>query len=96
MSKKSDYSKKQITTALIQLLQNQLIEDISITKLTKQAKVSRNAFYNNFDSIEAVLKETYRQAHYEAFANKLSRNDYFQSQESKISLIFLILIPHCF
>lgn len=33
MSKKSDYSKKQITMALIQLLQNQPIEDISITKL---------------------------------------------------------------
>lgn len=44
MSGKSDYSKQQITKALIDLLQTQSIDNISITKLTEKAKVSRNAF----------------------------------------------------
>ena len=65
MSGKSDYSKQQITKALIDLLQTQSIDNISITKLTEKAKVSRNAFYNNFNGVEDVLKEVYREAHKE-------------------------------
>lgn len=41
---KSDYSKYQITQALINLLQKTPIENITITSLVTKAKVSRNAF----------------------------------------------------
>lgn len=80
MSGKSDYSKQQITKALIDLLQKQPIDDISITALTEKAKVSRNAFYNNFNGMEDVLKEVYREAHKEAFGTKFNKLDYFKSQ----------------
>ena len=80
MSGKSDYSKQQITKALIDLLQTQSIDNISITKLTEKAKVSRNAFYNNFNGVEDVLKEVYREAHKEAFGTKFNELEYFKSQ----------------
>ena len=64
---KSDYSKYQITQALINLLQKTPIENITITSLVTKAKVSRNAFYNNYQSIEDVLKEVYQQAHQKTF-----------------------------
>ena len=54
---KANYSKQQITEALIDLLQKTSIEDITITSLVTKAHVSRNAFYNNYQSVEDVLKE---------------------------------------
>lgn len=88
MGKKSDYSKQQITNALIDLLQTQSIDNITITQLTDYAKVSRNAFYNNFDGIEDVLKEVYREAHNKAFGEKLSKIDYYKSHEFIYDLIY--------
>lgn len=79
---KSEYSKKQITTALIEMLQTASLEQITITSLVSKAKVSRNAFYNNYHSIEDILKEVYQQAHQNTFQNKYHDIHYFTSDEA--------------
>lgn len=81
MKTKADYSKKQLTKALIDLLQTKPIDEISITSLCEKANVSRNAFYNNFNGLEDVLKETYREAHKNAFKDHLSQLSYFKSND---------------
>ena len=83
---KANYSKQQITEALIDLLQKTSIEDITITSLVTKAHVSRNAFYNNYQSVEDVLKEAYRQAHQKAFQNKYIDISYFTSDEAILDL----------
>ena len=47
--------KQSITQALLQLMQAESFESISITDITKRAGVSRVSFYRNFDSKEDVL-----------------------------------------
>lgn len=69
-----------MTKALIDLLQTKSIDRLTIKELTQKAKVSRNAFYNNFNGIEDVLKDVYRQAHKEAFGDKLGDLNYLKSQ----------------
>jgi len=49
-----------ITTALIQLLQKESLNNLSISKVATRAGVSRMAFYRNFDSLEQVLYEHYQ------------------------------------
>lgn len=84
---KSDYSKYQITQALINLLQKTPIENITITSLVTKAKVSRNAFYNNYQSIEDVLKEVYQQAHQKTFQHKYKDISYFTSDDAILDFI---------
>lgn len=79
---KANYSKTQITLALIDLLQKTSIDQITITSLVTKAKVSRNAFYNNYTSIEDVLKEAYRQAHQKIFQDKYKDMNYYTSDEA--------------
>lgn len=79
--KKAEYTKRQISTALVELLQRQPIETITITNLAERAKVSRSAFYNNYKNMEGVLKEAYRQAHQEAFSLKYHDLDYINSHQ---------------
>lgn len=60
MNKKQEanaFVKECITTALIQMLEEQSFEDISITELVKKAGVGRVSFYRNFDSKEDVLRK---------------------------------------
>lgn len=76
MSSKSEYTKNCITEALIRLLQKYPIDTITISSLTKEANVSRSAFYNNYKSIEEVLISTYEKAHYDAFHKKFEDEYY--------------------
>lgn len=58
MNKKEEanaFVKECITTALLQMLETQSLDDISITDLIKKAGVARNSFYRNFDSKKDVL-----------------------------------------
>ena len=60
MNKKQEANvlvKECITTALIQMLEKQRFEDISITELVRKAGVGRVSFYRNFDSKEDVLRK---------------------------------------
>ena len=49
-------TKEAIETALLQLLDQQSIETISITELTQYAGVSRMAYYRNYDSIQDIFR----------------------------------------
>ena len=60
MNKKQEanaFVRECITTALIQMLETQSFEEISVTELVKKAGVCRVSFYRNFDSKEDVLRK---------------------------------------
>ena len=54
---KNSYVKKQITAALLDLLKEKPITDISISELTQRAQISRVSFYRNYQTKEDILKE---------------------------------------
>ncbi|MBM7642252.1 TetR/AcrR family transcriptional regulator [Streptococcus loxodontisalivarius] len=49
-----------LETALLQLLENKSLKQLTISELVSKAGVSRNAFYRNFTSKEAILKGRFR------------------------------------
>ena len=58
MNKKQEtnaFVKECITTALLQMMETQSIEDIAIVDLIRKAGVSRNSFYRNFASRRDVI-----------------------------------------
>ena len=54
---KNTYVKRQITTALLELLKEKSISNISITELTQKAQIGRVSFYRNFQTKEDILRE---------------------------------------
>ena len=54
---KNTYVKKQITTALLALLKEKSLSDISVSELTNKAEIGRVSFYRNYQSKEDILKE---------------------------------------
>ncbi len=54
---KNTYVKKQITAALLALLKEKPLSDISVSELTGKAEISRVSFYRNYQSKEDILKE---------------------------------------
>jgi AcrR family transcriptional regulator len=54
---KNTYVKKQITTALLALLKEKPLSDISVSELTNKAKIGRVSFYRNYQNKEDILKE---------------------------------------
>lgn len=48
-------SKEYLTTALLQILENKDLNEITVTQVVKRAGVSRMAFYRNFDSLTDLL-----------------------------------------
>ena len=54
---KNTYVKKQITAALLDLLKEKPLSDISISELTNKAEIGRVSFYRNYQSKEDILKE---------------------------------------
>lgn len=54
---KNTYVKKQITAALLSLLKEKPLSDISISELTSRAGIGRVSFYRNYQNKEDILKE---------------------------------------
>ena len=54
---KNSYVKKQITNALLILLKEKELKDISISEITTAAQVSRISFYRNYDDKDNIIKE---------------------------------------
>lgn len=54
---KNSYVKKQITAALVGLLKEKSIADISVKELTQKAQVGRVSFYRNYQTKEDILRE---------------------------------------
>ena len=53
---RNTYVRTHITAALLQLLQERPLEEISISELCVRAGVGRASFYRNFSSKEAVIR----------------------------------------
>lgn len=56
-TKKNNYVKIQITNALLKLLKEKELNDISISEITTTAQVSRISFYRNFNDKDSIIKE---------------------------------------
>ena len=56
-SEKNSYVKKQITNALLRLLKEKELKDISISEITTTAQVSRISFYRNYNDKDTIIKE---------------------------------------
>ena len=54
---KNTYVKKQITLALLELLKEKPLVDISISELTQKAQIGRVSFYRNYQTKEDILRE---------------------------------------
>ena len=54
---KNTYVKRRITAAMLELLKEKSISDISITELTQKAQIGRVSFYRNFQTKEDILRE---------------------------------------
>lgn len=55
--RKRSYVKSRITDALLQLLKEKDISEISISELTCKAQIGRVSFYRNYQTKEDILKE---------------------------------------
>lgn len=97
--KKNTYVRKQMLNTLLEMLEEQSIESVVISKLIEKADVSRVSFYRNYQSVEDILKqECHRllgewQKEYDSIANPTSDDfgrslmDYMKQNSS----FFLIL-----
>ena len=56
-AQKNSYVKAQITNALLGLLKEKELSDISISEITAAAQVSRISFYRNFNDKGTIIKE---------------------------------------
>ena len=54
---KNTYVKKQITAALLELLKEKPLPEISVSELTDRARIGRVSFYRNYRNKEDILKE---------------------------------------
>ena len=57
IEKNNSYVKKQITQALIKLMETNSFEEIKITDIVREAQVGRASFYRNFTNKEDILKQ---------------------------------------
>lgn len=87
--KQIEESKKMIGDALLRLLKEEDFLDISISKITEEAKVSRMTFYRNFESKEEIIKSIL-QSLQESILNKL-QNLPSPSLRNLITIQFTIL-----
>lgn len=56
-NEKNSYVKTAITNALLKLLQEKELKDISISEITATAHVSRISFYRNYEDKDTIIKE---------------------------------------
>ena len=57
LEQSNTYVRKQITHALLKLMETQMFAEIKITDIVRVAMVGRASFYRNFASKEEVLKQ---------------------------------------
>ena len=53
---KNTYVKKQILAALLNLLKEKPLSDISVSELTNKAEIGRVSFYRNYQNKEDLLE----------------------------------------
>ena len=91
-------TRESIETALLHLMDNKDLPQISISELVRKAGVSRNAFYRNYKSKEEILELAYERASqqwmdkWKDLQTKVQKNgvpqtvtDFLQHQKEKVS-----------
>lgn len=53
-------TKQAIRTALLTLLKNKALEEITVTELTKKANIERKTFYLHYNNIREVVEEIFQ------------------------------------
>jgi len=76
-------SQQYLIAALLQLLKNNRLNDISVTQVVKRAGVSRMAFYRNFETLDDILIAYFKPRIDEEFENIINR----VPQEQKMSAL---------
>lgn len=56
-AQKNSYVRKQIANALIDLLRDKELKDISVSEITRTAQVGRMSFYRNYTEKEDILRQ---------------------------------------
>ncbi|MCM1087529.1 MAG: TetR family transcriptional regulator C-terminal domain-containing protein [Muribaculaceae bacterium] len=82
------YVTKQLTNALLALLKDKPLNDISISELCNYAEVGRASFYRNYDSREDIIK---------AYLTEISHewtDDYVQNDGMPISRLINTIFTH--
>jgi len=59
--KQIEESKRMIADAFMRLLQNDSLEDITISQIAAEARMGRNTFYNHFQKKEDILRYVMKQ-----------------------------------
>lgn len=77
----SEKTKKKLAYTLIQLLNTNSLDTITIKKLCQYAHVSRTTFYKYFRKIEDVLIYSFNSAHNQAFGDKDWDLNYLKSDK---------------
>ena len=70
--------RRNLTEALLQLLDEKRLDEITVTELVARAQVARVSFYRNFDNLDEVLMSAVHQmasAWLESTSSDLWRND---------------------
>ena len=79
-------TKEFITTALIELLKKDTLQNTTISRVVSKAGVSRMAFYRNFETLEQVLHEYYEPKITSVFEDMKKSSG--ESERLNIHLIF--------
>ncbi|MBO6016414.1 MAG: TetR/AcrR family transcriptional regulator, partial [Oscillospiraceae bacterium] len=77
--------KNEIARAFFALLRQKQADDISVTEITAKAKVSRMAYYRNFQSKMDVIDFYLQETVWDELSHKLQHNPQFHTLEYGIA-----------
>ncbi|MWV61603.1 TetR family transcriptional regulator [Helicobacter saguini] len=79
--------KKCLQDSLLELMQTKKFESISITDIARRAGVSRNAYYRNYDSKEAILEELLQKIVIESSSEMAKFDPILETKQTWIALL---------
>ncbi len=82
--------KNEIARAFFALLRQKQADDISVTEITAKAKVSRMAYYRNFQSKMDVIDFYLQETVWDELSHKLQHNPQFHTLEYGIAFFKII------
>ena len=85
--KNNSIVKQNITDALLKLMKEKPVSDITITELVEEAQVARVSFYRNFNDKEDVLRQEARRST-EAFLEECGRDLFFSDPRAFVVKLF--------
>ncbi|MBQ3383721.1 MAG: TetR/AcrR family transcriptional regulator [Anaerotignum sp.] len=87
MAEKLSYAKTQLTDALLELLKNKKLNEITVSELCDKAQLSRLSFYRNYSSFEDIIRQ-HLSIITDGFLNSTSANYRTTPRDQFITLLF--------